>query len=708
MKVNPAGSRRAIRWLASHVATKEGQIAELLLLDGRGERASVNLISQASCLIDADRKIEARCVLEFALECSESEAANAWIAAMLAELGREYKHKLFLTSRVNIDGNDELRKPQKAAYHAARSYFSRERARPAIIQLPVGCGKTGTMALMPFEISSGRVLVIVPNLEILRTVQKSMDASNTQNFWKKTAVFANGSHPTTAVLEPNANIHDCDSANILLANIQQLATTRAKWLDRFGPRYFDLILVDEAHHAPAPSWKETLSRFPKAKVVSFTATPLRSDGQPVDGELIYRYPIASAIREGYIKDIASRRLAPTELRFTSNEPGKVYSIDEVVRLKETTWFSRGVALSRECNEHIVDASIQSLRELRSDGTAHHQIIAAACSIDHAKSIRSLYEERGLRAAVLHSKQTEEEQGRTRAALKNLQLDVICQVSILNEGADYPNLSVAAIFRPFRHIVPYIQFIGRVMRVIKEAQPGHPDNRAYVISHLGLNVDRWWEELRSFDQDDRSLLQEVANGSRVFSSSTSKKVRRFRPDIEVVSETIDSLVQDHYLGRPLSVEERQRVIDDLFRTIRLKGFDPEELGIAQADLERQLGASEPNDSASVVPFIPQPVQPQRARQQARRRLNERTRSAAKELLNRLGLQVPGRELVSKVRTPASDNLAAAIVLLNLAVNRFLDIDANDRDSLDLEELRKAHDGMDEILDQVVYELRDGSG
>ncbi|CQD25106.1 hypothetical protein BN970_06904 [Mycolicibacterium conceptionense] len=77
--------------------------------------------------------------------------------------------------------------------------------------------------------------------------------------------------------------------------------------------------------------------------------------------------------------------------------------------------------------------------------------------------------------------------------------------MLGEGFDHPRLSVAAIFRPFRSLAPYIQFVGRVMRVVQEAAPEHPDNQGHIVSHVGLNNDARWSEFRELDLDDQALV-----------------------------------------------------------------------------------------------------------------------------------------------------------------------------------------------------------
>jgi superfamily II DNA or RNA helicase len=163
-----------------------------------------------------------------------------------------------------------------------------------------------------------------------------------------------------------------------------------------------MILVDEGHHNVAPSWTKVFEKFPNAKVVSLTATPFRGDGIRPAGKVIYRYPFARAMVYGYIKKIHSRNVAPQELSFTYTDDVRSHTLEEVMELREEAWFRRGVALSPECNRHIVEASLKYLREMRERSGFRHQIIAVACSVDHARQIRSLYEERGLGAQEIHS------------------------------------------------------------------------------------------------------------------------------------------------------------------------------------------------------------------------------------------------------------------------------------------------------------------
>jgi len=691
-------SRREIQSLASRAAALETTVAERYLLQERGSDAAVSFLSAASCMIDARRYEEAERLL--------GRASVYATAARLAEEIKTHRQSLrvrrrpgalFRSAAVNIRDNQLLRIPQREAYIAAMRHF-RHSNEHAVIQLPVGCGKTGTMAILPFGIASGRTLVVAPNLEIRDTVTRSLDYSSAESFYQKAKVLGNGTGPTAAVLDAEANLLDADSADFVVTNIQQL--TGARWLEQLPPDYFDLILVDEGHHNVAPSWQRVFEHFPNAKVASFTATPLRSDGKEVQGRRIYHFPIAAAIREGYVRDLASRRLPPEEITFEYDGSHHRHSLEDVLRLREETWFSRGVALSRACNESIVNASIQCMQELRSTGTVKHQIIAAACSIDHARSIRSLYAERGLESEVIHSQLDPGELRRVRERLERQELDVIVQVQMLGEGADYPHLGVAAIFRPFRHLVPYVQFIGRAMRVVRQNAPGHPDNRGYVVSHVGLNVDRWWDELKRLDADDQLFFQELADSTRQFQleRSNGDEPRRYRPPMEVLEEVVERFVEVGFLP-----QERSALVDDIVHALALRGVDLQTLGLDRQELSRRIDAQVSAQRTGVV--FRTPVQPQRRRQEARRRLNERVRSAASEVLRVLGFSIRGYDLPRMFPdTGSANNMGAANVLLNRAIQQFLGTGSAERDLLSTEELEAAYREMDRFVDDVIERVR----
>ena len=89
---------------------------------------------------------------------------------------------------------------------------------------------------------------------------------------------------------------------------------------------------------------------------------------------------------------------------------------------------------------------------------------------------------------MHSEMAEEERDEVIDLLRRGEIDCMVQVQMLGEGFDHPRSRVAAIFRPFRTLSPFIQFVGRIMRVAHRRVPEHPDNRGFVVSHVGLHND----------------------------------------------------------------------------------------------------------------------------------------------------------------------------------------------------------------------------
>ena len=547
----------------------------------------------------------------------EQEALAEWLR------GSRPIADFFIDTPAEIEENTNLRDPQRDAYVRAAAFFQ-DGGKTALIQLPVGCGKSGLAAILPFGIARGRVLIIAPNLTIKDELLKSLDITNKQKcFWRRMRVLddkAMVSGPYVCTLE-SGNITVCEKSHIVLTNIHQLATNVDKWLTRFPADFFDMIIVDEAHHGAAASWKRVFEKFPNAKVANLTATPFRSDRQELEGELIFRYPFKSASLKGYIKRLRASYAAPTELTFTVDGEQKTFTLEQVLAMKEEEWFSRGVALSDPCNVSIVNNSLEKLEQLRQSGTKH-QLIAVACSINHAQRIRSLYKERGYSAAIIHSKQEPEEQQATIRDLLNGTLDCIVQVQMLGEGFDHPKLSVAAIFRPFRSLAPYIQFVGRILRVIVQNDPNHPDNYGHIVTHVGLNLDEQLKRFKQFENDDQKFWEEVTGGAE---PEPPRDVRdgdarmKLHEDMIVNSEIVDRLFEEDF-----STAEDADIIRELEKKFESLGIDP---SLARQTFERsRTQTSGPRVTAAAQPFMFFPQSSGKKRRTASmRRLNERRSS-----------------------------------------------------------------------------------
>lgn len=599
----------------------------------------------------------------------------------------------FNNTRTSITDNPRLRVPQQEGHAAAVDHFAAGGGR-ALEQIPVGCGKTGLITLLPFGCANGRVLVIAPNLTILDHLIAAFDVTKPECFYRTSGTLTDLRHgPAVAELDADANLSDLDEAHVVVTNIQQLARGGGRWLDDLAQDYFDLIIVDEGHHNAATSWQDVFERFPDAKVISLTATPFRADDQPVEGEAIYRYPIAEAMRRGYIKHIQASNVAPRELVFSYRGSQQTHTLEEVLRLKERTWFSRGVALAEQCNISIVDASIEWIKHLRESGT-RHQIVAAACSVDHARAIRRLYQERGWSAHEIHSNMPEDRRIRVLRDLSEGVLDVIVQVQMLGEGFDHPPLSVAAIFRPYRSLSPYIQFVGRAMRVTRPNAPGHPDNRGVIVSHVGLNLDRHWDDFKQIDVEDQELVQAwLLSGEQPLPRGREDGDRPpLLPDMIVRHElTLDRFLGEGFLEIPDS-DLPQRILE----VLKAQGIDP-----AAAGLDPEILRALRDTRVPVGPTGPvaQPVQPQARRQAQRHRLDEMSRVLAFRICKAAQLAPGGRKLAAKGGTGAKTDLQAVIILVSRAVNVHLGKPPASRRDLSMEELQSALDALEAIGDTV---------
>lgn len=616
---------------------------------------------------------------------------DAWVRASRSI------EEFFTTVAYDIEENTELRDPQREAHAATLEHFATS-DEAAILQLPVGCGKSGLIALLPFGLAHGRVLVISPNLTIRDSLHGDLDITNRRScFWRKRSVLAPETMlagPHVAVLDgKDANIHDCEKSHIVLTNIQQLASSADRWLPNFADNFFDLILVDEGHHSAAKSWEKVFDRFPNAKVVNLTATPYRADDKAITGKLVYRYSFKRAMVKGYIKRLQAVYVAPSELTFTYDGDTKTHTLDQVLQLKEEEWFSRGVALSPKCNEDIVTASLDRLEQLRQTGT-RHQIVAVAMQIDHARAIRSLYAERGYEAETIHSKMAPEDRAEVIRKLKAGLIDVIVQVQMLGEGFDHPQLSVAAIFRPFRTLAPYLQFVGRAMRVVVQNDPRHPDNYGYIVTHAGMNLDTLLTDFREIEREDQEYLAGLINGDEpeppreVTEGSARMKIR---PDMVVHNELLDSLIEEDFLDA-----DDELILEELRRNAEAMGLD------ADAVVEAAKASKRPSKRSVEAPE-PFAVNPQRERQEAQRRLNERIKTTARVLLNRVDL-TPGGSEVSMQLLPnlTGVNFVACLQLLNQKVNKA--ITTARRGEWSTDELKKAMDLLPEILEAEVRRLK----
>lgn len=401
----------------------------------------------------------------------------------------------FQITDANILNNRKLRDPQIEAYVETYNHFiTNSNNTHAIIVLPTGSGKTGLISTLPYGIANGRVLIIAPQLTILNTIEESLNSLNANNFWSMREVIKNPNDlPVVVRYEgKDTRVEHMNAANIVIVNIQKLqASNEMALLNKYDSDFFDMIIIDEAHHAEARTWLENLQHFSGAKVIKITATAYRTDRKELVGELIYKYKLSQAMGNGYVKSLEKFDFIPDNPQFTMDDDDNLYSLEDVLKIKDEEWVSRSVAFSDQCKESIVDKSIKLLKDKLKGTSVPHKIIAVAPSIKDAKNIAKMYEKAGVRSIAVYNDMPDRD--KAFLEIENHRVDVVVNVSMMGEGYDHKYLSIAAIFRAFKSQLPYEQFIGRILRSIPEDEVVKPsDNIGSVVAHKLLYLDDLWK------------------------------------------------------------------------------------------------------------------------------------------------------------------------------------------------------------------------
>lgn len=528
----------------------------------------------------------------------------------------------------NIDGNEQLRLPQREAYqHLVEFAQEITDEREVGIVLPVGCGKSGTIAITPFAFRSARTLVVAPNVKIAQQLLQDVDPSSGDYFYSTRQVLDGGPFPEPVEIRGRAaNRADLDVSEIVVTNIQQLQGAENRWLQGLPGDFFDLILFDEGHHNVAATWTTLKEKFPRSRIVNFSATPLRSDGQRMAGRILYSYPIVDAIRSGYVKRLKAVVLNPRTLRYVREVDGQEIevSLEEVRRLgEEDADFRRSIVTSEETLNTIVDASIRELDRLRDEGGDRTlKIIASALNFQHCHQVVAAYRARGRRADFVHSREDSQANDRVMRRLEADELDVIVQVRKLGEGFDHPKLAVAAVFSVFGNLSPFVQFVGRIMRVVDQNAPESPRNRGVVVFHAGANIARRWEDFQQYSQADQQFFDELlpvegldfGDGSELTIDPTP---RVGGEGMEVRGQTGLQLEEVHLLSDDAAL--------DALRVLADRGYSPDDVRDAMREL------------------VPVPVTRQRQRQADRSALVARIASITGQVLAQQGVNPEGREL-----------------------------------------------------------------
>ena len=192
-------------------------------------------------------------------------------------------------------GDPNWRRAQQGALAGLIAHWAVHGTAPALLSLPTGAGKSAIATALPYLSSAQRVLVLVPSTQLRSQMVDAFRAR--KSLLRHVGAIGNARTPrVTAVSDRNPDWSVLADYDVVVAIPASLSPAYAA--EPPPNAFFDLVIVDEAHHAPAPTWQLILDYHPEARRVLLTATPKRRDGKRVPGEIAFHYPLGLAISDG--------------------------------------------------------------------------------------------------------------------------------------------------------------------------------------------------------------------------------------------------------------------------------------------------------------------------------------------------------------------------------------------------------------------------
>ena len=231
-----------------------------------------------------------------------------------------------------------------------------------------------------------------------------------------------------------------------------------------------MIVIDEAHHALAKTYKEMWERFPNAKFLGLTATPCRLNGKgftDLFDVLVQSWSVPEFISKG--------RLATYDFVSIKSDGVTQRLIDSLQKRGADGDYQNKEMDMLLNKKPSIERLYQSLEEYGKDRKG----IVYAINISHAQKITKLYQENGVKAIAIDSKTPAVERQQDIEAFKKGDIQVLVNVDIFSEGFDCPDVEFVQLARPTLSLAKYLQMVGRGLRVAKGKK------NCVIIDNVGL-------------------------------------------------------------------------------------------------------------------------------------------------------------------------------------------------------------------------------
>lgn len=308
-----------------------------------------------------------------------------------------------------------------------------------LIVAATGTGKTVISAFdyKTFRINnkSSKLLFIAHRKEILeQSLSKFRGVLKENNFGQ---LWVDG-------IEPTINEY-------VFASVQTL-NNRLKDI-KISPDYYDYIILDEAHHASASTYRPFLNYFKPKVLLGLTATPERMDN------------------ENILEDFCNRIAAEIRLPEAMNKkllcPFQYFGISDSIDLQNVTW-AKGKYVASELsniytkNDVRVGEIITNLNKY-TNNINDVQALGFCVTIEHAVFMAEKFNLAGLKAVYLTSKNSSE-RDKIRESFKKKDFNYLFVVDIFNEGVDIPEIDTVLFLRPTESLTVFLQQLGRGLRL----------------------------------------------------------------------------------------------------------------------------------------------------------------------------------------------------------------------------------------------------
>jgi superfamily II DNA or RNA helicase len=329
--------------------------------------------------------------------------------------------------------------------------------RTQLVSLATGLGKTVVIATLPklLSLRPGDVtLVIAHRDELIEQIVEKMRIEN----------------PEAIIGVEKAERRAADDCSIVVATVQTLAEKRLEEFAKRFHRRIALFVIDEAHHAAAPSYRAivdaVLAQRPEAMVLGFTATPNRGDGVrlvDVFEKIVYTMDARKAIDAGYLVPVKSYAVATgTNLDEVASRGGD-FVIGQLAAAVNTV----------DRNARIVAAYKQHTPGLKA--------LVFTASVEHARDVAEEFVANGVRAEWASGETPREERERIVRGFRGEEIDVLVNCGLYLEGFDVPSVQVILNARPTKSTTLYTQITGRALRPVDEI--------AHALSNTNSGLER---------------------------------------------------------------------------------------------------------------------------------------------------------------------------------------------------------------------------